>query len=225
MSLFDWFTRRSRLEREPDRVFLTRKAKWRALAETVVGMRSAGVCAVIVAHFPATLAEVAQRLAEHEVPTETQDDVLRPGELTRRLSRSRDQPFLLLPAPALALDDEETTPVEELPAVTVLVPEMHPLPEREADVAAFAEQLPSPTLVQFASLEDPVMKLFAGAWLNEMLKHLGMKEDEEIRSSMVSRQIRRAQQRIARQVETEVGAQSVEEWMEQNVPAGRLRDG
>lgn len=222
MSLFGWFTRRSRLEREPDRVFLTRKAKYRALAETVARMRGAGQCAVILAHFPATLAEVAKRLAEHDVPTETQDEVLQPSELLHRLNRGREGPVLLLPAPVLGFGDGETTPVEELPAVTVLVPEMHPLPEREQDVEVFAEQLPSPTLVQFASLEDPVMKLFAGAWLDGMLKHLGMREDEEIRSPMVSRQIRRAQHKLARQVTSEVPARSVEEWMERNVPGGNV---
>lgn len=217
MSLFDLF-RRSRLQRESDRVFLTRAAKWRALAETAIGMRDAGESAVIVAHFPATLAEVAERMAELAVPVETQSQAVRPAELATRLAQNRGGPILLLPAPALALDDGESTPIDGPPRVTVLVPEMHPLPDREAEVEAFAEQLPSPTLTYFASLEDPVMKLFSGAWLQEMLKHLGMKEDEEIRSPMVSRRIRRAQQRIARRVETETAARSVEEWMERNVP-------
>jgi hypothetical protein len=218
MSLFGWFSPKARLEREADRVFLTRAAKWCALRETVAEMRAKGECGVIVAHFPATLSDVARHLADHGVPTETQDQVVRPRDLAHRLQQHRERPFLLLPAPVLELDDGETTPVDGLSAVTVLVPEMHPLPEREGDVEAFAEQLPSPRLTCFASLEDPVMELFAGAWLQEMLKNIGMKEDEEIRSSMVSRQIRRAQQKIARQVQSEVAARSVEEWMDRNVP-------
>ena len=123
----------------------------------------------------------------------------------------------------MLFEDEQAPEVHGLPGVTVLVPEMHPLPTREREVEAFVEQLPSARLICFASLEDPVMALFAGAQVQEMLRNLGMKEDEAIHSRLVSRRIRSAQQRIAREVETEVATRSVEEWMERNLP--RSKDG
>lgn len=219
MPLFDWLFRTSRLTREPDRVFLTRKAKWFALGETAARMRQKGECGVVIAHFPATLTEVGERLADHGVPTEIQEQPIRPTDLAMRLSEDRGEQFLLLPAPVLLGEDEQAPDVAGLPGVTVLVPEMHPLPDREQDVEAFAGQLPSPRLMRFASLEDPVMKLFSGAGVEQILRQLGVKEDEEIQSQMLSRQIRRAQHKIAQQVETEVPARSVEEWMEENLPA------
>jgi preprotein translocase subunit SecA len=48
----------------------------------------------------------------------------------------------------------------------------------------------------FLSLEDDLMRIFAGDWVRSILTRLGMQEGEAIESGMVSRQIEKAQRRV-----------------------------
>jgi preprotein translocase subunit SecA len=48
----------------------------------------------------------------------------------------------------------------------------------------------------FLSLEDDLMRIFAGEWVKNMLTRLGMKEGEAIESRMVSRRIEGAQKKV-----------------------------
>ena len=68
------------------------------------------------------------------------------------------------------------------------------------------------------SLEDAVMKIFAGDWVKNVLKQMGMKEDEAIESQMVSRRIRQAQQKIEGNAFGSCEAESAAAWLEKNCP-------
>ncbi len=48
----------------------------------------------------------------------------------------------------------------------------------------------------YLSLEDDLMRIFAGDWVKKVLTSLGMKEDEAIESRMVSRRIEGAQKKV-----------------------------
>ncbi len=48
----------------------------------------------------------------------------------------------------------------------------------------------------YLSLEDDLMRVFAGEWVKGMLTRLGMQEGEAIESKLVSRQIQKAQKRV-----------------------------
>ncbi|HEY2252104.1 MAG TPA: preprotein translocase subunit SecA, partial [Planctomycetaceae bacterium] len=48
----------------------------------------------------------------------------------------------------------------------------------------------------FLSLEDDLMRIFAGDWVKGILTRLGMQEGEAIESPLVSRQIQKAQRRV-----------------------------
>src|SRR5258707_15051589 len=48
----------------------------------------------------------------------------------------------------------------------------------------------------FLSLEDDLMRIFAGDWVKGILTRLGMQEGEAIESGLVSRQIEKAQRRV-----------------------------
>lgn len=62
------------------------------------------------------------------------------------------------------------------------------------------------------------MKVFAGDWVKNVLNQLGMKEDEAIESQMVSRRIRKAQQKIEGRAKGTVDAESAAEWLDRNCP-------
>jgi len=67
-------------------------------------------------------------------------------------------------------------------------------------------------------LEDPVMKIFAGEWVQNVLSKLGMSEDETIESQMVSRRIRQAPTKIEGRAFGSLDAESAAEWLEKNCP-------
>src|SRR5262249_34935895 len=48
----------------------------------------------------------------------------------------------------------------------------------------------------FLSLEDDLMRIFAGEWVKNVLTRLGMQEGEAIESKMVSRRIEGAQKKV-----------------------------
>ena len=48
----------------------------------------------------------------------------------------------------------------------------------------------------FLSLEDDLMRIFAGPWVKSILERLGMKEGERIESRMVTRRIEAAQKKV-----------------------------
>ena len=48
----------------------------------------------------------------------------------------------------------------------------------------------------FLSLEDDLMRIFAGEWVKRVLTSLGMQEGEAIESGMVSRRIEGAQKKV-----------------------------
>jgi preprotein translocase subunit SecA len=62
------------------------------------------------------------------------------------------------------------------------------------------------------------MKIFAGEWVQNVLRKLGMSEDEAIESQMISRRIRQAQQKIEGRAFGSFEAESAAQWLEKNCP-------
>jgi hypothetical protein len=107
--------------------------------------------------------------------------------------------------------------IDESRLIEIVVAERHPSFEHDQSVIEFAEGLPCRTRVaHYLSLDDPLMRVFAGERLVDTLKKLGMKEDESIRSKMVARRIRQAQQKISKQIRGDFPASSAEEWLRLN---------
>jgi preprotein translocase subunit SecA len=77
-------------------------------------------------------------------------------------------------------------------------------------------QLNLPEANVLCSLDEPLFQLFDGPKLIDMMKRMGMTENEEIEHSMVSRSIQRAQEKIAEKISTNRRAASQNEWFELN---------
>lgn len=103
--------------------------------------------------------------------------------------------------------------------IDVIVGERHPLPSVDDRLEEFADELPCRCrFSHHVSLEDPVMQIFAGEWVQDVLRKLGMSEDEAIESRMVSRRIRQAQLKIEGRTFGNLNAGSASEWLETNRP-------
>lgn len=88
--------------------------------------------------------------------------------------------------------------------------EHHPLQTEEQRVAAhFGKE----EITVFSSLAEPIFQLFGSDRIVDMMKKMGMKEDEMIEHQMISNSIIRAQEKIASESSLNISAKSQGEWL------------
>ena len=182
----------------PDRIWMTTDAKFAGLARDAEDRsHSESVAILLVAHFPDVLARL-QEVASKQV---------------------WDVPCQAVPASHLNADLAASLRLDKSAIIEILVGERHPLPSVDDRLAEFANELPCRCrFAHHVSLDDAVMQRFAGESVKNMLKQMGMKEDEAIESRMVSRRIRKAQQKIEGRTSGDLDAESAWEWLKKNCP-------
>jgi hypothetical protein len=201
MGLFDSLfggKKRTNVEVVPDHIWMTTEAKFAGLAEEAEERsKSATVAILLVAHFPDVLARL--------------------GELANR--QTWGVPCKAVPASDLDSDLAASLDLDETAILDIIVGERHPLPSVDDRLEEFADELPCRCrFSHHVSLEDAVLKVFAGDWIKNVLKQMGMQENEAIESQMVSRRIRKAQEKIEDRAFRKVDAESAEEWLAKNCP-------
>ena len=166
-----------------------KRPRERASAETVA--------ILLVGHFPDVLARL--------------EELVKP--------QTWDVPCKVVPAKQLDSDLAASLNLQAAALIDIIVGERHPLPSVDDRLEEFARLLPCRCrFSHHISLEDAVMKVFAGEWVKKILMQMGMKEDEAIDSQMVSRRIRQAQQKIEGRTYGHLDAESAAEWLEKNCP-------
>ena len=164
--------KRTNVEVIPDHIWVTTDAKFAGLAkEAEERSKSETVAILLVAHFPDVLTRLEELASQQtwEVPCQA------------------------IPASNLNTDLAASLHLDESAVLDIIVGERHPLPSVDDRLEEFADELPCRCrFSHHVSLEDAVMKIFAGDWVKNVLKQMGMKEDEAIESQMVSRRIRQS---------------------------------
>lgn len=198
MGLFDWLIG-NKQSQPTNRIWLTKNAKYQGMANEIAEFLADldhPSALFVVAHFPDCLDELEALVA------------------TRRFYD--DRLYITL--------------AEDLPKVSrrvgdgsgdalLIVGEKHPLRSHDDQILDCARSLNGGFEVIFhVSLEDTIMRRFAGEWVIGTLRQLGMKEDEMIQNPMVSRQLSQAQDKIARRAFGDSRAKSAEEWFQANFP-------
>lgn len=201
MGIFDLLfgsRKRSNVEVAPDHIWMTTDAKFAGLArEAEDRSRSESAAILLVAHFQDVLVHL-NKLAE---------------ELHGRVS------VTAVPAEQLQADIAAGQNLDESTTIDIIVGERHPLPSVDDRLEEFAEELPCRCrFSHHVSLDDPIMNIFAGEPIKELLRKLGMSENEAIESKMVSRRIRAAQQKIEGRSFSDARAESAATWFELNCP-------
>lgn len=89
--------------------------------------------------------------------------------------------------------------------------EHHPLQSEEQRIAAkFAIQ----EITVFSSLSEPIFQLFGADKMVDLMKKMGMKDDEMIENDMITNSIMKAQEKIASKSTINVSARSQKEWLQ-----------
>lgn len=104
---------------------------------------------------------------------------------------------------------------ERISGKMLIMIEHYPLAETEQD---FFRQLQVKEVPVLSALDEPLFMHFGGERLIEMMKKLGIQENEILGHSMISSSIRNAQKKIAALVRSEKKAASQQEWFALNVP-------
>jgi hypothetical protein len=92
--------------------------------------------------------------------------------------------------------------------------EHYPLHEKEL---ALVEHWPLEKIIVYSFMDEPLFKHFGSEKMIPLMKLLGMKEDEVIEHSFVTKSIIKGQGKIAAIVCTEQLANSQEEWLKKNL--------
>lgn len=200
MGLFDMLFgggSRSTVQALGDRIWLTEEAKFKGLNRQLKGSNDSAVI-LLVGHFENTL-EKLTAIAD---------------------AYSGDVPLQATLAEKLSTDIAAGLNIDESATIDLIVAERHPLLSADDAIMQFAEEIPcNCRLAYHLSLEDPLLKLFVTGFVHRILESLGMKEDEPIESSMVSRRVKAAQQTIESTATGNSKATTAVEWLELNTPA------
>lgn len=92
--------------------------------------------------------------------------------------------------------------------------EHYPLHEKEMELV---KNWGTEKIIVYSALDEPLFKHFGSDKILPLLKMMGMKEDEPIEHSMVSKSILNGQEKIAKLVSLEQSANSQAGWMEKNI--------
>lgn len=98
----------------------------------------------------------------------------------------------------------------------IVFAEHHPLARKETALFKSLQLNEVPVL---SSLDEPFFMRFGGERTLEIMKKLGMNEDEVIGSGLITKSIRNAQQKIEKHVTVEREAHSQQEWLTLNLPS------
>lgn len=97
----------------------------------------------------------------------------------------------------------------------VVFAEHHPLAKKEIALFTLLTLKEAPVL---SSLDEPLFMRFGGEKTIELMKKMGMNQNEVIGSGMITSAIRNAQKKIEKQVVAEREAHSQQEWFTLNLP-------
>jgi len=189
----------SSIEIVNDRIWISQQAKFNGLAKELVKRPNEDPVAVLlIGHFANTAQELDSIASEYE----------------------SNVPVMATLANKLIVDIANKLNLGPTNIIELIVAERHPLASVDEKLLQFAEELPCRCRVSHhLALDDPLLKLFCGEWVTNILESLGMNEDEAIESSMVSRRVKQAQQKNESSALGNLECESAEEWIKKNMPS------
>ena len=91
----------------------------------------------------------------------------------------------------------------------VIFAEHYPLRKKEEELF---QRLGLTKVEVWSALDDPLLKKFGGDRIIEMMRKMGMKDDEIIEHALISKSIRNAQDKLEKKLVYDSPARSAEEW-------------
>ena len=198
---------------------LDRQRLWEAISKGIVAQRTDDKLVVIVCHFPETFSNIQERLSQEEIEYQIPSSRLCVDSL-QDAKKSKDNSVLLVLADLIdeLPDERNRPPIEPAFELTVMVCERHPMPSKDRNIEKFCRDLPIPVrLGYFLALNDAIVELAINEMTFQLLKQMGLEEQELIASNMITKRLDKTLSRMERQMGEEVISDSAEEWIENNL--------
>jgi len=97
----------------------------------------------------------------------------------------------------------------------VIFAEHYPLQKKEQELF---QQLQLKEVKVLSALDEPLFKKFGADKIVELVKKMGMNENDSLENQMITSAIKNAQQKLEKQVVIEHSAPSQRSWLEKNLP-------
>ncbi len=209
----------SKFRKHADTFALTRSVVNEQLKQWVQSCVQRKQHVLLLAHFPATIEQIERSLDEADIQYEIIARQILADQFNAAIAQS--DPIVWLTLPDVLIDSIQPRELNSQDSsLAVIVTERHPLVERDQRIERFARSLRGRIeLGYFLSLEDPVIRQVVNPRSIELLKQLGLGQNDLISSHMTSRIVERMLRRISEQVSNEQPADSPEQWFELNLPA------
>ena len=191
-----------------DLIYMNESAKWAAIVEQIKTLHEKGQPVLV----GTTSVEKSERLSqmlmrrhgiEHEVLNaknhEREADIVALAGLqfVNKLGKTVGRVTIATNMAGRGTDIKLGTGVQEAGGLYVLGTERHDARRIDNQLRGRSGRQGDPGESRFfLSLQDDLMKLFAGDFVYKALKRLGMKEDEAIEHSWVSRSVEKAQKKV-----------------------------
>jgi preprotein translocase subunit SecA len=191
-----------------DLIFMNENAKWNAIVDQIKACHEKGQPVLV----GTTSVEKSERLSqmlmrrhgiEHEVlnaknhEREADIVVLAGQQYVNKLNQTVGRVTIATNMAGRGTDIKLGPGVPEAGGLYVLGTERHEARRIDNQLRGRSGRQGDPGESRFfLSLQDDLMKLFAGDFVYKALQRLGMKEDEAIEASMVSRSVERAQKKV-----------------------------
>jgi hypothetical protein len=214
VGLFSWLFGKPETVAVRELVWQTSKSRSRAVAKELAEHIVAGRSVLLLAHFPDTLAALAPDLLGEKLPHEPIPN----GFTAEAALRAASPPRVLFGLVRSLKPAEFPSPEAPESPLPVLLMERHFLRRHDDRATEFARGLGGrATLAVHNSFDDHLVRMFVGDWVRNILKQLGIEDDEAIDSGLVNRRIHQAQDKIVSRVrEEDVPADSPDEWWRLN---------
>ncbi len=193
---------------QEDLIFMSEKAKWNAIVEQIKDLHEKGQPVLV----GTTSVEKSERLSgmlmrrhgiEHEVLNAKQHEreadiiVFAGQQYVNKLGKTVGRVTIATNMAGRGTDIKLANGVVETGGLYVLGTERHEARRIDNQLRGRSGRQGDPGESRFfLSLEDELMKLFAGDFTLRALQRLGMKEDEAIEHSWVSKAVERAQKKV-----------------------------
>jgi len=202
-SMFGLFKKKAALKYQ-DKIWLKKESKYKYL----FGLSEAGQRKLIIACFDQTLEEIKFILEKSMVDFSHADSIT---------SASSDPQIILISANNFLRPGSSVSHLTSH-FVEIIIFEHHPVSDKDEALLnkikeTFGINIPVSFLV---SMDDSLMQQFGADRIKTLMVRMGMQDDEMMSHSMISKSIKRAQDKIKSTVKNELPASSQKEWFEKN---------
>ena len=205
-----------RLVQHSDAFALTRKALWHSIAKSIKLQQSEGKSIWLVAHFHETFTECQSMLESNGIDYIVETVPVSPSWFETHARNAGHLVHLWLADLATPILRTENDDLTELPfRIAMMVAERHPFGPRDEKLIACARSLPATVEVgYFLAMEDELVKRLIPDQLIELMKTMGLQEQDLISSSIITKRLQKFIRRGSETADVAGDAESAKQWYE-----------